>query len=93
MSAGGRKADDVRRVPVILLAAAPPACSCRALFFTIMGQNVPGQEDFEPIFLGMAYHLPWLAIATASGFIIAFSGSARNARSWHGSMAKGWCRR
>lgn len=46
----------------------------RALFFTIMGRNDPGQEDFEPIFLGMASHLPWLIASTAGGFIVAFYG-------------------
>ena len=46
----------------------------RALFFTIVGRNDPGRDDFEPIFLGMASHLPWLAVATAAGFIIAFYG-------------------
>lgn len=50
----------------------------RALFFTIVGRNDPGLSDFEPIFLGMVGHIPWLIAATAGGFIVAFYGFGRD---------------
>ena len=50
----------------------------RALFFTIVGRNDSGLPDFEPIFLGMVGHIPWLIAATAGGFIVAFYGFGRD---------------
>ncbi len=46
----------------------------RALFYTIVGRNDPGIQDFEPIFLGMVGDIPWLIAALAGGFIVAFYG-------------------
>ena len=46
----------------------------RALFFTATGRNSPDMPDFEPIFWGMASHLPYLVGAVAIGLAVAFYG-------------------
>ena len=59
----------------------------RASFFTITGRNNPNVPDFEPLFWGMASHLPYLIGAVALGLIIAFFGfgRARTLEGWkHG---------
>lgn len=50
----------------------------RALFFTIVGRNDSGLPDFEPIFLSMVGHIPWLIAAAMGGFIVAFYGFGRD---------------
>jgi len=56
----------------------------RALFLTMTGKNTPGVEDFEPLFLGMTYHLPYLLGAIAVGFALLFFifGRERTASAW-----------
>ena len=49
----------------------------RAVFFTLTGRNSPDQPDFEPLFLGMASHLPYLIGAIAIALAIAFYGFGR----------------
>ncbi len=59
----------------------------RALFFTLMGQNIP-REGVDPIVLGMGTHLPWLGgIAVAAIAVLILLGRARAAQAW--SMGKG----
>ena len=60
----------------------------RALFFTVTGQNVFAAEDnIEPIFLGMTYHLPYLAGTVAIAILLAMFvfGKERSKAGWeHG---------
>lgn len=46
----------------------------RTIFLTLTGRNDPMGEDFEPLFLGLASHIPYLMLAVAAGFIVAFYG-------------------
>ena len=69
----------------IILAGFATLLLLRALFFTVTGQNVIVVEDnVEPIFLGMAHHLPYLAGAAALGVVLAMFvfGRERSARGW-----------
>ena len=61
----------------LLVSGAAGLFLVRALFFTLVGRNDPGQEDFEPLFLGMVHHLPWLIGTVAGGFAAAFYGFGR----------------
>jgi TRAP-type mannitol/chloroaromatic compound transport system permease large subunit len=72
----------------ILLAGVSGLLLLRALFFTATGQNTIVVEDnVEPIFLGMTYHLPYLIGAMVLGLALIFVvfGRARSAEGWkHG---------
>ena len=59
----------------------------RAVFLTATGRNQSTDQDFEPLTLGMTYHLPYLAIAIAAGLLLIFFafGRERSANGWkHG---------
>ena len=49
----------------------------RNLFLTVTGRNNPAQEDFEPLFLGMVSHLPYLIGVIALCYVISFYGFGR----------------
>ena len=72
----------------ILLVGVSALLLLRATFFTLTGQNTVVEADnVDPIFLGMTYHLPYLAGAMAIGLILIFAvfGRARSAEGWkHG---------
>ncbi|MEM9270389.1 MAG: TRAP transporter large permease subunit, partial [Pseudomonadota bacterium] len=72
----------------ILLAGVSALLLLRALFFTVTGQNVVVVEDnVEAIFLGMTYHLPYLAGFCVLGLVLAFFvfGREKSALGWeHG---------
>ena len=71
----------------ILATAVTALLLLRALFYTVAGVNVNTGEDFEPIFLGMAHHLPYLAGTLILGLVLilfAF-GRERSLSGWqHG---------
>ena len=46
----------------------------RNLFLTATGRNDPAMEDFSPVFLGLASQIPYLIVAVAFGFALAFYG-------------------
>ena len=54
----------------ILLTGTSILFLARAAFFTLSGQNVL-DEGVEALFLGMPYHLPWLAGAAVLGAVLA----------------------
>ena len=60
----------------------------RALFFTVMGQNANlAEQNIDDIFLGMPYHLPYLAGAVVLGFVLVYLifGRERTKEGWeHG---------
>ena len=56
----------------LLLAGVSALLLFRAVFFTLTGQNTDMGEDVAPIFLGMSYHLPYLAGALVLGLVLAF---------------------
>ena len=49
----------------------------RNLFLTVTGRNNPAQDDFEPLFLGMVSHLPYLIGMIALCYVISFYGFGR----------------
>ncbi len=70
----------------ILVCGASSLLFLRALFNTVTGQNVLA-EDVEPLFLGMSYHLPWLAGYAIGGLVLALFvfGRERSRLGWkHG---------
>ena len=59
----------------------------RALFLTMTGENAGGDEDFEPITLGMTHHIPWFIgiIAAAMALLFLGFGKERTRLAWeHG---------
>ena len=46
----------------------------RNLFLTATGRNDPAMDDFSPVFLGLASQIPYLIVAVAFGFALAFYG-------------------
>ncbi len=72
----------------VLLAGVSTLLLCRAMFFTISGQNA-NLENVEPIFLGMTYHIPYIAGALAAGCGLAFLvfGRARVRSGWENGKA------
>ena len=46
----------------------------RNLFLTATGRNDPTMDDFSPVFLGLASQIPYLIVAVAFGFALAFYG-------------------
>ena len=46
----------------------------RNLFLTVTGRNDPTVDDFSPVFLGLASQIPYLIVAVAFGFALAFYG-------------------
>ena len=54
----------------LLLAGCSVLLLLRAIYFTITGQNA-SLENVDPIFLGMTYHLPYIAAALAIGLVLA----------------------
>ncbi|MGI9414062.1 MAG: TRAP transporter large permease, partial [Hyphomicrobiales bacterium] len=59
----------------------------RALYLTVTGRNANIGEDLEPLFLGMSYHLPYLAGAVVLGLVLALFvvGRERSRNGWrHG---------
>jgi len=71
----------------ILLAGVSTLLLARALFFTATGQNADLGENVDEIFLGMSYHLPYLAGAVTLGVVLALFvfGRERTAIGWkHG---------
>jgi len=70
----------------ILLAGASSLLFLRALFNTVTGQNVL-EQDVEPLFLGMSYHLPYLGGFALLGLVLALFvfGRERSREGWkHG---------
>jgi len=70
----------------ILVCGASTLLFLRALFNTVTGQNVLA-EDVDPLFLGMSYHLPWLAGYAIAGLVLALFvfGRDRSRAGWkHG---------
>lgn len=61
----------------ILLAGGAGLLFLRALFNTVMGYNANMGENVAPLFLGMAYHLPWLGGAALLGMALALFGFGR----------------
>ena len=68
----------------ILLAGVSTLLLIRALYFTVTGQNSNLEETVEPIYLGMTYHLPYIAAALAAGLALIFAvfGHDRAKRGW-----------
>ncbi len=59
----------------------------RVVFYTITGVNADLPEDQEPLFLGMTYHIPWLAGVIALGLVLLrfVFGRERSRAAWeHG---------
>ena len=55
----------------IMLAGVSGLLLLRALFFTVTGQNTVVEADnVEPIFLGMTYHLPYIAGYLVAGVVL-----------------------
>lgn len=56
----------------------------RALLYTVTGGNADLPEDQGPIFLGMTYHLPYLAAVTVLGLVLALFvfGRERSRAGW-----------
>ena len=46
----------------------------RNLFLTMTGRNNPEIDGFEPLFLGLSGQIPYLILAVACGFALAFYG-------------------
>ena len=46
----------------------------RAVFYSLMGRNDPSVQDFEPIFLGMTHHIPYLIVAIVAALALSFFG-------------------
>ena len=68
----------------VLLAGVSALLLVRALFFTATGQNSNLEATVEPIYLGMSYHLPYIAGALAIGLALAFLVFGRE------RVRKGW---
>ena len=71
----------------ILLSGVSVLLLVRAVFFTVTGQNSRLDASVEPIFLGMAYHLPYILGALVAGLGLTFLafGRERAAEGWrHG---------
>jgi len=56
----------------------------RAVLYTLLGTNSNISEDEGPIFLGMNYHMPYLAGAVVFGLVLMFCVFSRE------RMQKGW---
>jgi len=59
----------------------------RVIFYTLVGINANVPEDDGPLFLGMKYHLPYIAGAVVAGLaiLLALFGKSRTAQAWtHG---------
>ncbi len=56
----------------------------RAVLYTVTGQNANLDEGIKPFFLGMSYHLPYLAGAVAVGLVLVFFifGRERSGNGW-----------
>jgi len=71
----------------IMLAGVSALLLLRAIYFTVTEQNINMGENVEPIFLGMSYHVPYIAIYLAVGLALAFFifGRERSRLGWeHG---------
>ena len=71
----------------ILLAGICCLLLARIAFLTATGRNAPSGEDFEPLFMGMTYHAPYLigALLIAFGLIFFVFGRERSKTGWdHG---------
>ena len=68
----------------VLLAGVSALLLARALFFTATGQNSNLEATVEPIYLGMSYHLPYIAGALAVGLGLGFLVFGRE------RVRKGW---
>ncbi len=84
---GGVKAAMFTGFLCVLALGASLLLLARLALFTALGRNTPGGDDFEPVALGMVYHLPYLlavaAIALALIFLVI--GRERTAAGWrHG---------
>ena len=83
----GEKAGMFAAFVTLLATGVAAVLLARAVLLTLLGQNVDTGGDFEPLWLGMAYHIPWLAGALALGvaaLLLAF-GRERAAAGWrHG---------
>jgi len=57
----------------------------RVLLYTLAGINANLSEDQGPLFLGMDYHLPYLAAAVVIGFVLIFFvfGRERSFKGWY----------
>ena len=59
----------------------------RAAYLTITGENAALEEGAKPLWMGMSYHLPWLAGAIVAGIalLLVVFGKERTALAWtHG---------
>lgn len=71
----------------VLVFGASGVLFLRALFNTVAGHNADMGEGVDPIFLGMAYHLPYLAGISIAGLVLALFvfGKERSKEGWkHG---------
>ena len=71
----------------IVLAGFATLLFLRALYYTLTGLNAKADLVADPIFLGMSYHLPYLAGAILIGLALAFIvfGKERSLNGWeHG---------
>jgi TRAP-type mannitol/chloroaromatic compound transport system permease large subunit len=71
----------------IMLAGVSALLLLRAIYFTVTGQNADMGENVDPIFLGMSYHLPYIAVYLVAGVVLALLifGRERSSLGWeHG---------
>jgi len=71
----------------MVLAAVAGLLLLRAVIYSLTGVSDNVSVDDGPIFLGMSYHIPYLAGAVAVGLVLAFGvfGRARTMKGWeHG---------
>lgn len=69
----------------ILVSGTGAVLFLRALFYTVTGQNLDMDENVDPIFLGMTYHLPYLGGTAVLGALLAIFvfGKERSKSGWH----------
>ncbi len=61
----------------ILVAGVTSLFLLRNLFLTATGRNVPVDENFEPLFLGMTYHIPYLLVVIVAMIALIYFGFGR----------------
>ena len=73
----------------LLVAGVTSILLVRAAFFTVTGQNANLNETVEPIFLGMAYHMPYIAGILVISLVLIFFGFGRDRSSLGWKHGKG----